>query len=140
MMASNTWDLFNVSLLCVNHTLSKTSVTLSKPTITAHTVATTQIEVTNFLKYCSVSLRDKTQIINFYDNLVTQATGYSIFIRPSTDITPLDGVLPDNTKSDCISMTATAIYTKLSQADSIATEYTDAHNILVTTTNGFEFL
>ena len=37
-------------------------------------------------------------------------------------------------------MKATAIYAKLSQADTITTEYTDAHNILATKTNGSEFL
>ena len=37
-------------------------------------------------------------------------------------------------------MTATAIYAKLSQDDSIVIEYMDAHNILATTTNGFEFI
>ena len=37
-------------------------------------------------------------------------------------------------------MIATAIYAKLSQDDSIATEYTNTHNILATTTNSFEFL
>ena len=73
-MTSNVWDLVDVSFLRINHTLSKASVTPSKPTVTVHTVTTTQIKVTNFLKYCNVSLRDKTQIINLYDNLVTKAT------------------------------------------------------------------
>jgi len=140
VMTSDTWELVDFSLLRINHALIKTSVAQTKPTVKAHTITTTKIEVADFMKYCSVSLHNKTQIINFYDNFVTQATGYHIFIRPSTNITPLDGVIPDNMQSDCISMIAATIYAKLSQDDTIVIEYTDAHNILATTTSGFEFL
>ena len=42
--------------------------------------------------------------------------------------------------SSSIAITSTAIYTKLSQADSITRSYTDAHNILATTIDRFEFL
>ena len=62
-MTSDTWELVDVSLLRINYAMIKTSVAQTKPTVKAHTVTTTQIEVTNFLKYCSVSLLDKTQII-----------------------------------------------------------------------------
>ena len=114
-MTCDSWDLVDVTVLRINHTLTKSTLTTkSSPTVTADTVTASQIEATNFLKYCNVSLRDKSQILNFYDNLVTQATGYNIFLRPSMEITPLNGVIPDYLSSDCESMTATALYSKLS--------------------------
>ena len=140
-MTCDSWDLVDVTVLRINHTLTKSTLTTkSSPTVTADTVTASQIEATNFLKYCNVSLRDKSQILNFYDNLVTQATGYNIFLRPSIEITPLDGVVPDFISYDCERMTATALYSKLSQNDTIAIDYADAHNMLATTTNGYEFL
>ena len=41
---------------------------------------------------------------------------------------------------DAESATATALYTKFRQIDTIAKEYLTAHNLLATTTSGFEFL
>ena len=139
-MHSDSWDLVDVIFLRLNHELAKITTVNNKPAVTADTVTTTQIEAVNFLKYVNVSLLDKGQILNFYDNIVTQATGYNIFLRPSDEITPTEGVVPYGMSPECEKMTATALYSKFCQKDTIATTYTDAHNMLATTTNGFEFL
>ena len=55
----------------------------------------TQIENFGFLKYVYIKLSDKEQIINFYDILVTQATSYSIFMCPSSDISENNDVILD---------------------------------------------
>ena len=78
--------------------------------------------------------------MNFYDNLVTQAAGFNIFLRPSDEISRARGVLPDSMDPHAENATATALYTKFRQADTIAKDYSAAHNLLSTTTNGFEFL
>ena len=98
------------------------------------------MERTKFLKYVSVVLTDKSQIINSYDNLVTQAAGFHIFLRPSNEITRVKGVVPDYMDPDAENSTATALYTKFRQTDTIAKGYSAAHNLLATTTSGFEFL
>ena len=70
---------------------------------------------------------DKSQILNFYDKIVTQASGYNFFVRPSDELTPSDGVIPDSMIPDCEIATATALHSKFSQTDTISTRYTDAH-------------
>ena len=70
-----------------NH-VATTSITVDRVTLI-------QIQSTSFLKYISVLLKDKTQIMNFYKNLVTQATTYNIFLTPAESITHTLGVAPD---------------------------------------------
>ena len=41
---------------------------------------------------------------------------------------------------DCESATSAALYSKFSHPDTIATSYTDAHNLLATTTNSYIFI
>ena len=83
---------------------------------------------------------DKGQILNFYDNIVTQATGYNIFILPSNELSSSNGAVPDYMSPECKSTTAMALYSKLSHPDTIDTEYTDAHNLLATKIDGYVFL
>ena len=72
--------------------------------------------------------------------MVIQAAGFNIFLRPSDEITKVNGVIPDYMDPDTESATATALYTKFRQTDTIAKEYSAAHNLLSTPTSGFEFL
>ena len=84
---------------------------------------------------------DKSQILNFYDNIVTQAMGYNIFLCPSNELSLSDGVVPDSMSPEYERRaTTTALYSKFSHPDTIATAYTDVHNLLATTTNGYVFL
>ena len=77
---------------------------------------------------------------NFIKKIVVQALGFNVFLRPSTGITFKKGVILDYLSPDCIPVTATALYKKLSQDQTILATYIDAHNILATSTNRFEFL
>ena len=83
---------------------------------------------------------DKRQFINFYDNLVTQAAGFHIFLQPSDEITRVKGVVPNYMDPEAEIVTSTTLYTKLYQIDTIAKEYSAAHNLLASITSGFEFL
>ena len=56
------------------------------------------------------------------------------------NIEATDGVVPDGMDSKCTLMTATALHSKLSMKGTIDLAYTDAHNILATTTDGYEVL
>ena len=140
LMTEASWDAVDLILLRINHGLKQTSIEDTKPEITADTVTSTQINTIPFLKYCDVNLLDKSNIIHFYDNLLIQAKGYHIFLRPSDEITSTDGVIPDGLSKQCRDMTATALHSKLSQSKSIAESYVDAKNLLATTTDGYEFL
>ena len=82
-------------MLRLNHALSKTAIATVKPSVTASTVTPSQIKATSFLKYFSVSLIDKIQILNLYQNLATQATSYNVFIRPRFEITVQKWVIPN---------------------------------------------
>ena len=140
LMTEASWEAVDFSLLRLNHKFTKTSIALAKPEITADTVTSTQIDTIPFLKYCDITLLDKSNILHFYDNLLIQAKGYKIFLRPSEEITPTEGVIPDGLSTECKNITATALHSKLSQANSIAASYVDAKNLLATTTDGYEFL
>jgi len=99
-----------------------------------------KIESTNFQKYCNIPLTNKKQIANFYDNLVSQASAFSIFIRPSMERTSKNGVILDLLSQEYQDATETALYTKFYQADEIDKSYTDAQHLLMTSTNGYIFL
>ena len=78
--------------------------------------------------------------MHFYDNLVSQVSGFNIFLRPSDEITTTDGVIPDILDEECKKIMGTALYSKFNAEGTIASTYTDAHNLLATTTDGFVFL
>ena len=139
-MTKNTWDMIDVTLLRLNYELSKTSIGNTKPTVTTSTVTSNQIEAVSFLKYCNVKLIDKSQILKFYDDIVTQESGYNVFDRPSDELSLSYGIEPDSMTHNCKSEIAIALQWKCSQTDIIATSYADAYNILATTTNGYVFL
>ena len=72
--------------------------------------------------------------------MVTQAAGFNIFLRSSDEINRINGVVPDYMDPHTESATATALYTKFRQTDTIAKDYSPAHHLLSTTTSGFELL
>ena len=111
-MSYASWELADITVLRINHELEKTVISHSKPVIIADTVTSSQIEETNFLKHCNVNLKDKYQIINFYDNIFTQAIGYNIFLGTSKEITPTDGDIPDHLFPKCCTSMVTALYSK----------------------------
>ena len=65
----------------MSRALSTTAIATTKPTLTADTVAPSQIETMSFLKYVYLSLLDKAHFLQFYNLLLTQATEYNIFLR-----------------------------------------------------------
>ena len=138
-MTAASWEVVDIMILQLNHKIISAAVAASpKPSITAITVTMSTMKTTDFLKYSSVVLTDKSQFLNFYDNLVTQAAGFNIFLCPSDEITKVKGMVPDYMDAYPKHVTSTAIYTKLRQIDTIAKDYSAAHNL--TTTNRFEFL
>ena len=70
IMTDKSWELINLPLLQLNYSLIQRSVSRVNPIITAPTVLPSQIEVTIFLKYCTVTMRNKCHINNFYNNLI----------------------------------------------------------------------
>ena len=139
-MTAASWDMVDVSILRMNHDLSQSAIVDVKPSVTPATVTRSQIESTNFQKYYNIPLTNKNQTANFYDNLLSQASAYNIFIRPSMELTSNDGVIPDLLSQELQDVTATALYTKFCQADVINKSYTDAQNLLMATINGYNFL
>ena len=140
-MTAQTWAIMDIMTLCLNHISISSAISATpKASINTTTVNLSNMETINFLKYVSFMLTDKSQFLSFYDNLVTQAAGFNIFLQPSNEVTRAKGVIPDYMDPDAESATATALYTKFRQIDSIAKEYSAAHNFLATTTSGFEFL
>ena len=120
-MTAKQWNAVDVISLRLNHALA-IETTKSNPlqsTLTAVTVTKTDMNVPSFLKYVHVNLKDKNQILSFYDNLVTQSAGFRICLRPSDDITITKGVVPDNMLPDVEAATAIALYSKLRQRDTI---------------------
>ena len=94
-MTCNTWNSIDRNMLRINRVLTKTTVATIKLLITAATVSSSQIDAISFLKYVSIHLIDKSQILNFYQNLATQATSHNVFICPYADITVQKGIIPD---------------------------------------------
>ena len=139
-MDTEEWENIDTVLLRMNHTLIATAISATRLTFTVDTVTDTQIEGTSFLKYVNAVLLNKSQFGFFYDNLVTQVTRYNIFLGPLLEITPIDGVVPDFMSANCKSITVTILYSKICQKDTIADSYMDAHNLLMMTTNGYDFL
>jgi len=140
-MTPDTWDAVNVSILRINRALAETALAAAPELgITADTVTPTQIKADSFLKYCNIKLPDKSGIVKFYDNIVTQATCQNIFLRPSDEITPTAGVKPDGMQPRLEAIMTTALHSKFSQDGVIYPTYTAAHNLLATTTSGYVFL
>ena len=109
-MTSTTWETMEIMMLRSNHVSISAAMSASpKPSITATTVTSSNKETTNFLKYVSVVLTDKSQFLNFYDNLVTQAAEFHIFLQPSDEITRVKGVVPDYMNPDAENATETAL-------------------------------
>ena len=141
LMMAATWETMDIMTLRLNQVSISTAMSASpKPSITATTVTLSNMETTNFLKYFSVVLTDNSQFLNFYDNLVTQAAGFNIFLRPSNEITRVKGVVLDYMDPDAENATATALYTEFRQIYTITKGYSAAHNLLAMTTSGFEIL
>ena len=114
-------------------------LTPTLPTTIATTVTPKDIKGTYFLKYVHITLTDKDKFLNFYNNLVTQATRYNIFLRPSFDITQIYSAISDDISSNCIAITATTLHFKFCQRGTIVSCYKDVHNLFATTTDGFVF-
>ena len=95
-MMYNTCDSVDRNVLRINHALAKTSIATVKLCVTAATVFPPQIDTTSFLKYVSIHLIDKSQLLNFYQNLAIQTTGHKILIFPHADILVDKGVIPDD--------------------------------------------
>ena len=94
----------------------------------------------SFLKYAHISLLDKAHFLQFYELLFTQATGYNIFIHPTSDIAPTDTVVPDGMDPKSTQVSANTLHSKLSMRGTISESYKDAHNIVTTMTDGYEAL
>ena len=58
-------------------------------------------------------------IAKFYDSLVSQASAFKIFIRPSMKLTSDNGVIPYLLSQEYQDSMATALHTKFCQADVI---------------------
>ena len=132
-MTAKQWHAVDVISLRLNHALA-IETTNSNPlqtTLTAATVTKMDMNIPSFLKYVHVNLKDKNQILSFYDNLVTQSAGFHIFIRPSDEINSIDGVVPDNMLPEVREATGIALYTKFQQKDSIDKEKSAAQNSVV---------
>ena len=113
LMTAATWQDMDNIMLRLNHIRISIAVYTSlKSSVITTTVIFSNMETTNFLKYVSVVLMDKSQFLNFYDNLVTQAAGFHIFLRLSDEITRVKGVVPDYMDPDVENATVTALYTK----------------------------
>ena len=104
------------------------------------TITATQIEGSSFLKYINIVVLKTRANLDFYNNLVVQTTWYNMFLCPEFEITPTNRVIPNFMSSDCESITATILYFKICQKSTITDSYMNAHNLLVTPTNGFELL
>ena len=88
------------------------------------------INESSFLKYVDVKLSGKIGVLNFYDNLCVQSKRFNIYLRPSSEITKQLGVLPDSMDPECAAAMGTALYSKMSQVDTIAEKYKDDPNLL----------
>ena len=141
-MDADDWAAVDTDMLRLNHSLRTALLASPVPTITttADTVMPAQIQATNFLKYVHVTLKNKHQILNFYSNLVTQSEAHNVFLTPSDKITALLGAEPQAMKSDSRNATATVLYTKFCQTDTIDPSYKDAQSLLEPTTDGYVFL
>ena len=70
-MSAASWDIVDVSILRINYELTESAIVDVKTFVTLANVTKSQIESTNFQKYCNIPLTNKKQISNFYDNLVS---------------------------------------------------------------------
>ena len=139
-MTMDTWDLLDLTVLRLNHKLASSKISTVKLTLNGNTVKHLDIETNSFLKYVHLSLPDKAHILSFYDLFLTQAIGHNIFLCLAKEITPSRGVIPDGLDDTCTQLTATALHSKLSATGKIHVSYTDAHNLLASTTDGYEVL
>ena len=100
-MTEATWDAVDLSMIRLNQTLAITAIAAAKPTVTAATITPGQIETASFLKYVHLSLLDKEHFLQFYELLLTQASGYNIFLRPVDDITSTATVVLNGMDTQC---------------------------------------
>ena len=87
-----------------------------------------------------MNLKEKFQILNFYNNLVTQSKAYNIFLNPGAGITTALGAQTKNMREDSRIATSTALYTKFCQIGTIDETYKNVHSLLQTTTDSYVFL
>ena len=85
-MNAESWENVNISRLQLNHALTSVTIAAITPTVTATNVTPSEIQANSFLKYCNIRLLDKINIRNVYKNLVIQAAGFHVFLRPSEKI------------------------------------------------------
>ena len=83
--------------------------TLPMASITVHP---SEVDTSSFIKSLSVTLKDKTSILNFYDNLYVHAIYFNIFLSPSTNIIKDKGVVPAQMPNDSSGVISTSLNTK----------------------------
>ena len=89
-MAVDTWADVDQSMLKMKSTLRAAAQSVPSSTtgiFTPQIIAPSHILATSFLKYVHVILKDKSQILNFYKNLVTQYNDYNVSLTPEEAIT-----------------------------------------------------
>ena len=84
-------------------------------TVTYPTITHTCIDVSFFLKYVHVNLKDKTGILNFYDNIYVQSRRCNIFLHVKEDIYPVNGIIPDSIANASTIATGVALQSELSR-------------------------
>ena len=87
----------------------------------------------NFLKYTEVKLQDKDDILMFYRNI------YNTKLEQISNV-PNATVHVELKDTSVINITGDILYQKFRQTDVISDSYETAHNLLDTTTNGYESL
>ena len=124
-MMAETWADVDLDLLKMKHELreaAKTDPSTTTNLLTSDMVTPAQINTTNFLKYVHVSLKDKSQFLNFYKNLVTHSKAYNVFNTLESDITKSLGAQPLNMCDTRRAATSMALYTKFCQTGTIDVE------------------
>ena len=119
---------------------SASQLTFTKKEPSATTVS--DVHYINFLKYTEVSLRDKDNILIFYRDIYNQGKQHNVHVTKLEDITSVENAtVPSALRDlDTIKLTGDILYQKFRKSGVISDTFASAHNLLDTTTNGYDFL
>ena len=122
-------------------TTRSTSFTISNR-VPPSRVKSSDINTIGFLKHTNFRLRDKDDILIFYRDVYQQGQNYNVHITKIDDVTnvPRPTVPISIPDLAAIGTTADCLYQKFRQEKVIDDDFSLAHNLLDTTSDGYEFL
>ena len=98
------------------------------------------VDISGFIKHTRVKLTAEDDILTFYKNLQAQGMQCNIVLLALDAITPEGGIFHPDLPLDTRAAIDTALGTKFLDTEVVTNEYSEARDLLITTTSGSEFL